>query len=111
MAENQAQDAQTSDTLLEQLKQMTKVVADTGDFHSIEKFRPADATTNPSLVQAAAQMADYKELIDSSIAWTQKQTAGKSPREQASAALDHLTVEFGLRILKIVPGRVSTEVD
>jgi transaldolase len=116
MAETQAQDTQeagkgSDPTLLEQLKQMTKVVADTGDFHSIEKFRPADATTNPSLVQAAAAMPAYAELIDSTIEWTKKEGAGKSSREKASAALDHLTVEFGLRILKIVPGRVSTEVD
>ena len=116
MAENQAQGAQNPDTssdqtLLEQLKQMTKVVADTGDFHSIEKFRPADATTNPSLVQAAAAMPAYAELIDTTIEWAKKEGAGKSAREKAAAALDHLTVEFGLRILKIVPGRVSTEVD
>jgi transaldolase len=102
---------QENSSLLEQLKQMTRVVADTGDFHSIEKFRPEDATTNPSLVHAAAQLPAYKELVDSTIDWAHKQGSGKSQREVAAAAVDHLTVEFGLRILKIVPGRVSTEVD
>jgi len=116
MVENPAPDAKTADkfhnqTLLEQLKQMTKVVADTGDFNSLEKFRPVEATTNPSLVQAAATMPAYQELIDGTIEWSKKQGVGKSARETAAVALDHLTVEFGLRILKIVPGRVSTEVD
>ena len=98
-------------SFLGQLKQMTKVVADTGDFHSIEKFRPYDATTNPSLVQAAAQMPAYAEVVDAALEWARKNHAGKDVKEQAAAALDHLAVEFGLRILKIVPGRVSTEVD
>lgn len=96
---------------LGQLKGMTKVVADTGDFHSIEKFRPYDATTNPSLVQAAAQMPEYAEVVDAALEWAKKNHAGRDAKEQAAAALDHLAVEFGLRILKIVPGRVSTEVD
>jgi transaldolase len=98
-------------SILEKLKQVTKVVADTGDFLSIEKFRPYDATTNPSLVQAAAQMPEYAELVDSALAYAKKQHAGQGVKEIAAAALDHLAVEFGLRILKIVPGRVSTEVD
>jgi transaldolase len=101
----------TSPTLLEQLKEMTKVVADTGDFLSIEKFRPSDATTNPSLVQAAAQMSEYAELVDGALSWARQRHGTASEAEQASAALDQLAVEFGLRILKIIPGRVSTEVD
>jgi len=101
----------TSPTLLEQLKEMTKVVADTGDFLSIEKFRPSDATTNPSLVQAAAQMPEYAELVDGALSWARQHHGGASQAAQASAALDQLAVEFGLRILKIIPGRVSTEVD
>ena len=98
-------------SLLSQLKEMTKVVADTGDFLSIEKFRPYDATTNPSLVQAAAQMSEYAEVVDGALDWVRREHKGKSADELAAAALDRLTIEFGLRILKIVPGRVSTEVD
>ena len=98
-------------SLLDQLKQLTKVVADTGDFLSIEKYRPQDATTNPSLVQAAAQMPQYAELVDQALSWARQHRADGSAQEQAAAALDQLAVEFGLRILKIIPGRVSTEVD
>ncbi|MFO0575983.1 MAG: transaldolase [Polyangia bacterium] len=98
-------------SLLDQLKTMTRVVADTGDFNSIERFRPQDATTNPSLVQAAAAMPEYAELVDSALDWAGKARAGGSAEEVAALALDQLAVEFGLRILKIIPGRVSTEVD
>lgn len=98
-------------SLLEQLKQMTKVVADTGDFLSIEKFRPFDATTNPSLVHAAAQLPAYADVVDSALLAAQKDRTDQRPEEIAAAALDQLAVEFGLRILQIVPGRVSTEVD
>jgi transaldolase len=98
-------------SLLDQLKTMTRVVADTGDFNSIERFRPQDATTNPSLVQAAAAMPEYAELVDSALSWAGKARAGGSAEEVAALALDQLAVEFGLRILKIIPGRVSTEVD
>ncbi len=98
-------------SLLEQLKEMTKVVADTGDFLSIEKFRPQDATTNPSLVQAAAQMPEYADVVASALSYAAGQRPGGSADEIAAIALDHLAVEFGLRILRIVPGRVSTEVD
>jgi len=104
-------DTHSSQSLLDQLKQMTIVVADTGDFNSIEKFRPRDATTNPSLVHAAAQMPEYTDVVNSVLSWAKRQHPGKNPTEVATAALDHLSVEFGLRILKIVPGRVSTEVD
>ena len=98
-------------SLLDQLKEMTKVVADTGDFLSIEKFRPYDATTNPSLVQAAAQMPEYADVVASALSFAKGQRPGGSADEVAAIALDHLAVEFGLRILRIVPGRVSTEVD
>jgi transaldolase len=109
--QGQIQMEQSERSLLDQLKAMTKVVADTGDFHSIEQFRPADATTNPSLVLAAAQLPQYAEVVDAALGFAAKQRPGGSPAERAAIALDHLAVEFGLRILQIVPGRVSTEVD
>lgn len=95
--------------LLEQLKTYTQVVADTGDFASIEAYQPVDATTNPSLIYAASQDAKYKHLIDEAIGFAKKSTSGKAG--QLSKAMDKLAVNFGLEILKIVPGRVSTEVD
>src|SRR5499433_2681043 len=95
-------------TLLEQLSAMTVVVADTGDLKSIEKFRPRDATTNPSLITAAAQMPEYRDVVDDALRWAEKQAQGD---RVIAEAIDRLAVEFGLRILKIVPGRVSTEVD
>ena len=98
-------------SLLEQLKTMTVVVADTGDFHGIARFSPRDATTNPSLVQAAAQLPDYSDVVEGALAQARRECAGRPVAEQASAALDQLSVEFGLRILELVPGRVSTEVD
>jgi len=95
--------------LLEQLKQYTEVVADTGDFQSIERFKPLDATTNPSLIYAAAQDEKYRFLIKDAVA------AGKSQshvrEEQLDHILDRLAVNFGIEILKVVPRRVSTEVD
>jgi transaldolase len=98
--------------LLEQLNQMTVTVCDTGDLKSIEKFRPRDATTNPSLITAAAQMAQYRDVVDDALRWARAQ-AGASADDKAvlGFAIDRLAVEFGLRILEIVPGRVSTEVD
>jgi transaldolase len=97
---------------LEQLKDMTVVVADTGDFHSIEKFRPRDATTNPSLITAAAQMPAYAPVVDEALQWARKEGGkGESAERVVKRAIDRLSVEFGLRILKIVAGRVSTEVD
>jgi len=96
--------------LLESLKQMTVVVADTGDIESIAKYTPRDATTNPSLIYAAAtQMTQYSKLVDDAVAFALAETSDKSRR--AEACLDKLAVNFGLEILKIVPGRVSTEVD
>jgi transaldolase len=99
-------------TLLEQLKTMTVVVADTGDIKSMEKFRPRDATTNPSLITTAAQMPEYSSIVDEALVWA-KNEAGPGATVEAivKTAIDRLSVEFGLRILKIVPGRVSTEVD
>jgi len=91
-------------TQLEQLKQFTKVVADTGDFASMRQFAPQDATTNPSLILKAAGMADYGYLVDQSL----KDAGTTAPMGQV---IDRLLVLFGLEILKIVPGRVSTEVD
>ena len=90
-------------TLLEQLKQYTKVVADTGDFERMKAFLPQDATTNPSLILKAAQLPSYQNLIHQ----VKSNTAGQ-PVDQV---IDALLVAFGIEILKIVPGRVSTEVD
>jgi len=99
-----------SKNLLEQLKSMTVVVADTGDFNSVEKFKPRDATTNPSLLTAAAGMDAYAKIVDDGLAWAKKETRG-SEADVAKTAVDRLAVEFGAKILKIIPGRVSTEVD
>lgn len=89
---------------LEQLKQFTKVVADTGDFESMNQFKPQDATTNPSLLLKAAGMPGYSRLLDEAI---KDAGTGSAPDE----VVDGLLVRFGLEILKIVPGRVSSEVD
>jgi transaldolase len=96
---------------LEQLKSMTVVVSDTGDINSIEKFRPRDATTNPSLITTAAAMPVYAKIVDDALVWARKEAGSGSTDEIVKHAIDRLAVEFGLRILKIVPGRVSTEVD
>ncbi len=93
---------------LEQLKKITDVVADTGDIEAIRLYKPLDATTNPSLVYKAAQMPQYQDLLAASINAT-KDIANSA--QQLSAACDHLAVGIGLEILKIVPGRISTEVD
>jgi transaldolase len=98
-------------TLLEQLNTMTITVADTGDIHSIEKWKPRDATTNPSLITAAAQMPEYAEIVDGALRWAEKKAGGAESKRIVALAIDRLAVEFGLRILGIVPGRVSTEVD
>ncbi|MCA9586847.1 MAG: transaldolase [Myxococcales bacterium] len=98
-------------TLLEQLKEMTVVVADTGDIDSIEKFKPRDATTNPSLITAAAGMPKYQKIVDDALTWARDQGKGETDAAIVKRAVDRLSVEFGLRILQIVPGRVSTEVD
>jgi transaldolase len=102
--------SQTTSTLsqLEQLKKFTVVVADTGDFAAMRKYQPRDATTNPSLLLKAATMPEYAELVNKTIADAKQEAAGKGSLD---VAMDKLAVAFGLEILKIVPGRVSTEVD
>jgi transaldolase len=99
-------------TLLEQLSGMTVVVSDTGDFHAIAQYRPRDATTNPSLIATAAAMKEYDALVGEALAWARASAgAGASSEAVARLAIDRLSIEFGLRILRIIPGRVSTEVD
>ncbi len=95
--------------LLQQLRQHTQVVADTGDFESIRKYEPIDATTNPSLILAAAQKENYQHLIDDAIEFGKGR--GNSTEAKLEEALDKIAINFGLEILKIVPRRVSTEVD
>ncbi len=98
--------------LLEQLREMTVVVADTGDIQAIETFKPRDATTNPSLITAAAQMPQYQGIVDDTLKGA-RQSLGKeaAASQVASLAFDRLAVSFGLKILEIIEGRVSTEVD
>jgi transaldolase len=99
-------------SLLDQLSEMTVVVADTGDIQSIRRFRPRDATTNPSLITAAAQMAEYAPIVDEALLWSRREAGPNAKKDEVlKRAVDRLAVEFGLRILAIVPGRVSTEVD
>ncbi len=101
-----------SKNLLEQLRSMTVVVADTGDIQQIEKFKPQDATTNPSLITAAAQMPEYQGIVDDTLTQAQKDAgAGASQDKVVKLAFERLAVAFGLKILQIIPGRVSTEVD
>ncbi len=99
-------------TLLDSLKQYTTVVADTGDMKSMEKFKPTDATTNPSLITAAAGMPEYSDIVDD-VLKDAKEKAGRNSDDKAVAAqaFKTLAVAFGRKILDIVPGRVSTEVD
>jgi transaldolase len=94
---------------LEQLKKFTTVVADTADFESIRQFKPQDATTNPSLVYAATQKEDYKHFLDEVL--TDRRKSGLSGATQREDIIDHLLVRFGVAMLEIVPGRVSTETD
>jgi transaldolase len=101
-----------SKSLLEQLKEMTVVVADTGDIQAIEKFTPRDATTNPSLITAAAQMPEYQVIVDETLLQAKKDAgSGATEARIVSLAFDRLAVSFGKKILEIVPKRVSTEVD
>ena len=93
----------TSTSTLSQLKTLTTVVADTGDFERMQEFQPQDATTNPSLILKAAQQSNYQALVDS----VKQAHPGMKPTD----LVDYILVAFGLEILKIVPGRVSTEVD
>ncbi|EIC22631.1 transaldolase [Thiorhodovibrio frisius] len=94
---------------LDQLKTMTTVVADTGDFESIAAYKPQDATTNPSLLYKAAQIPQYRHLLDDALAYGQAK--GGDAEERTRWIMDKLAVNFGQEILKIVPGRVSTEID
>lgn len=95
---------------LDRLKSMTTVVADTGDFAAIAEYKPQDATTNPSLIYKAAQMPRYRELVEAAVAFGQARGGGDA-EAQSNWTLDKLAVDFGTEILKIVPGRVSTEID
>ncbi|TAE77171.1 MAG: transaldolase [Verrucomicrobia bacterium] len=98
-----------SATQLDQLKQFTTVVADTGDFESMKAYQPQDATTNPSLILQAAAKPEYRHLVDQAIA--EHKGSSLSGQELIDSVLDRILIIFGLEILKIVPGRVSTEVD
>ncbi len=94
---------------LDELKKLTTVVSDSGEFEEIKKYKPTDATTNPSLILAAATKPEYQFLIEEAIQYGKKN--GKTKKEAVELALEKIFVNFGLEILKIVPGRVSTEVD
>ena len=96
-------------TQLDSLRKMTVVVADTGDIDAIKKYQPQDATTNPSLILSASALPQYAPLIDEAITYAKAQSADKA--QQLIDAEDKLAVNIGLEILKIVPGRISTEVD
>ena len=96
-------------SLLDSLKKYTTVVADTGDLEAMKQYRPQDATTNPSLLSKAAQQPQYRPLVEAALADAER--AGNSEAKRTEAFMDRLAVNFGKEILKIVPGRVSTEVD
>ena len=96
-------------SLLDSLKRVTTVVADTGDIEAMRQFRPQDATTNPSLLLKAAQQPAYRPLVEAALADADRLGLGEARRTEAF--MDRLAVNFGREILKIVPGRVSTEVD
>jgi len=95
--------------ILEQLRKYSKIVADTGDFESVRKFKTIDSTTNPSLILSAAQDHRYAPLIDEALAYARRRLTNRP--KQISLAVEKLFINFGLEILKIIPGRVSTEVD
>jgi transaldolase len=98
--------------LLDQLKTFTTVVSDTGDINSIKAYKPTDATTNPSLIAAAAQMPEYQSIVDDCLTTARHECGNNASDEDvAAAAFKSLAVAFGRKILEIVPGRVSTEVD
>ena len=98
--------------LLDQLKSMTTVVSDTGDINAIKQYKPTDATTNPSLIATAAGMPEYQQIVDDVLEHARESLGDKaSDEEVAHAAFKTLAVAFGRKILEIVPGRVSTEVD
>src|SRR5215475_5402351 len=94
---------------LEQLREMTVVVADTGDIEAVRRLRPQDCTTNPTLLLKAVQNPAYSHLVEEAVAWGRGK--GGDPAAIAAATCDRLAVSFGTELAKIVPGRVSTEVD
>ena len=96
-------------TLLDSLKKQTIIVADTGDIEAIAKHKPQDATTNPSLLLKAAQQPQYRALVDEALKFAGTQSGDEAQRK--SAFMEKLAVNFGGEILKIVPERVSTEID
>jgi transaldolase len=96
-------------TVLESLKKYSTVVADTGDFQAIARVKPQDATTNPSLLYSAAQKPEYRHFVEEAMDHAEKE--GGDEKAQAEAFMDQLFVSFGREILKVIPGRVSTEVD
>ncbi|NET70976.1 MAG: transaldolase [Sphaerospermopsis sp. SIO1G2] len=101
-----------SKNLLEQLREVTVVVADTGDIQAIKQFTPQDATTNPSLITAAAKMPEYQDIVDQTLIKAKKDAGSSaSQADVVTLAFKRLAVSFGLKILEIIPGRVSTEVD
>jgi transaldolase len=101
--------ATTKISQLDQLKKFTRVVADTGDFESMREFKPQDATTNPSLILQAASKPQYAYILDKVLA--DRKGSGLTGAKQIEDIIDHVLVDFGLEILQIVPGRVSTETD
>ncbi|XP_028138999.1 transaldolase [Diabrotica virgifera virgifera] len=109
ITEPHSKKAKKMSNTLEQLKALTTVVADTGDFEAMKAFKPTDATTNPSLILAAAALPQYKPIIDKAIQYGNK--LGGDMSQKLDNTMDMLCVLFGVEILKIVPGRVSTEVD
>src|SRR3984957_9920088 len=94
---------------LEKLRKLTTIVVDTGDIESIKKYQPTDATTNPSLISSAIQKPEYQSLIEDAMQYSQKKA--KKPSERCPLLIDKLFVNVGAEILKLIPGRVSTEVD
>ncbi|MCU1323105.1 MAG: transaldolase [Acidobacteriaceae bacterium] len=99
-------------TLLEQLRSMTTVVSDTGDINAIQQYKPQDSTTNPSLIAAAAGMPEYASIVDDVLTQARKDAGSSASDEDVAAlAFKTLAVAFGKKILEIIPGRVSTEVD
>src|SRR5258708_36449766 len=101
--------AQPAPTQLDQLKQLTKVVADTGDFATLKEYAPSDATTNPTLIFKAAQKPEYQFLLERAVSESRKTSL--SGDALVRSIVDHLLVLFGVEILKLIPGRVSTETD
>lgn len=99
----------TKQNQLDQLKKFTKVVADTGDFETMREFKPQDATTNPSLIFAATQKNEYAHILDKVV--VDRKNSGLTGAAQIEDIIDNVLVAFGIEILKIVPGRVSTETD